>query len=208
MQRIRPVFARALVLGAIVPLALAASAPGAAAQGLGGSGAPHMVRIGAAGGVIVPTSDTRNALKQGIQGQAFVLLNVLQSFPLRFNLGYQKLNLKSVIASSTQQAVTGGDTKIFSGTAGTQIELLHGPLRPYITAGLGGFSVKSTLEGSSVPDSPSQFKFGIDGGAGIALQLGRLSAFVEGKVQNIYTDAGAINAKNIQAVPVSFGILF
>lgn len=209
MQRTRPVFARALVLGAIVPLALAASPAGAAAQGLGG-GAPHMLRIGVAGGVVVPTSDTRDALKQGVQAHAFALVNLVQGFPLRFNLGYQKLNLKSAIAAGAQE----GDTKILSGTAGTQIELMHGPLRPYLVAGVGGFNVTQTLEGANTgtlgsgSTSDSQFKFGIDGGAGVALQLGRISAFVEGKIQNIYTEAGAIDAKSIKAVPVSFGILF
>ena len=41
------------------------------------------------------------------------------------------------------------------------------------------------------------------------MKLGRLSAFVEGRVQNVYTkDTGVINSKDIRAVPVSFGLLF
>jgi hypothetical protein len=31
---------------------------------------------------------------------------------------------------------------------------------------------------------------------------------VEGRVQNVYTDAGFISEKNIQSVPVTFGLLF
>jgi opacity protein-like surface antigen len=207
MQRIRPVFARALVLGATATLALSVVPRTARAQGMA-SESPHMLRIGVAGGVVVPTSNTRDALKEGVQAHAFALVNLVQGFPFRFNLGYQKLNLKSIVASGTQQALT-GDTKILSGTAGTQIDLLHGPLRPYLVAGVGGFNVTQSLEGASTAStSESQFKFGIDGGAGVALQLGRISAFVEGKIQNIYTEAGAIDAKSIKAVPVSFGILF
>jgi hypothetical protein len=48
----------------------------------------------------------------------------------------------------------------------------------------------------------------IDGGAGIALKIGRLEAFIEGRVQNVYTNEGAIDASTIRAVPVTFGILF
>ena len=33
-------------------------------------------------------------------------------------------------------------------------------------------------------------------------------AFVEGRLQNICTDAGAVDARSIRAIPVSFGILF
>ncbi len=167
----------------------------------------RLVRVGFAGGVVVPTSDAKDALKNGLQGQAFVLLNVLPGFPLRFNLGYQKFDLKQALSAG---GATGGTTKLLSGAAGAQINLLRGPLRPYVTAGIGGFNVTNTLTtaSSTAGTSSSQFKFGIDGGAGIALNIGRIDAFVEGKIQNIYTDQGAMNLKSIQAIPVSFGILF
>ena len=167
----------------------------------------HMFRLGVAGGVIVPTSNASNALKTGVHAQAFGLINLLPGFPLRLNLGYQKLDLKTLLATAQQAAIPSGTTTILAGTAGTQISLLPGPVRPYLVAGVGGFNVKNTINNASAV-SPSQFKFGIDGGAGIAISLGRLSAFIEGRVQNIYTDSGAVRLKNIQAVPVSFGILF
>ncbi len=196
--------ARALLLLATIlsPLLLAAEARAQLAPG-----GEHLLRVGFAGGVVVPTSDARNALKNGVQGQGFVLLNLLPGLPLRFNLGYQKFNLKDAL---TAGGAVDGDTRILSGVAGAQLNLLRGPLRPYITAGLGGFNVQQTLTSTASPASVSnsQFKFGVDGGAGIALNIGRIAAFVEGKVQNIYTDQGAINVKSIQAVPVSFGIIF
>jgi hypothetical protein len=61
---------------------------------------------------------------------------------------------------------------------------------------------------SGLSTSTSQFSFGLDGGAGLAVSIGRLSAFVEGRVQNVYTQKGMTNLKSIQSVPVSFGILF
>lgn len=170
----------------------------------------HMIRIGAAGGVVVPTADTRTALKQGVHAQAFVLVNLLRGMPLRFNLGYQKFNLKQALsgapsASSTPDA---GSTEILAGVAGTQIDLLHGPVRPYVTLGLGGFDVRNALTAAAGGTSVSQLRFGLDGGAGLALKIGRLDAFVEGHLQNVYTQRGLIDARSIQAVPVSFGVLF
>jgi hypothetical protein len=168
----------------------------------------HMFRLGVAGGVIVPTADAHNALKTGVHAQAFGLVNLLPGLPLRLNLGYQKLDLKSLLATAQQAAAPSGTTGILAGTAGTQISLLPGPVRPYVVAGVGGFNVKNTLNAPTGSVSTSSLKFGIDGGVGIAISLGRLSAFVEGRVQNIYTDSGTVRLKNIQAVPVSFGILF
>ena len=165
----------------------------------------HLVRVGFAGGVVVPTADARNALKNGVQGQGFLLLN-LAGFPLRLNLGYQHFDLAQALASSQS---TSGSSNILGGVAGTQIDLLRGPVRPYLLAGVGGFNVTNMLTASSgASTSRSQFNFGVDGGAGLAVVLGRLSAFVEGRVQNVYTQHGAIDLKSIQSVPVSFGILF
>jgi len=164
----------------------------------------HLMRVGVAGGVVVPTADARNALKTGVQGQGFVLLN-LGGFPLRLNLGYQHFDLAQALASSRSAS---GSSNILGGVAGTQIDLLRGPVRPYLLAGVGGFNVTNMLTTTSGSTSQSQFNFGVDGGAGLAVAIGRLSAFVEGRVQNVYTQHGAIDLKSIQSVPVSFGILF
>ena len=170
----------------------------------------HMIRIGAAGGVVVPTSDTRTALKHGVHAQAFVLVNLLRGMPLRFNLGYQKFDLKQTLGATTSPAASSpGSTEILAGVAGTQLDLLHGPVRPYITLGLGGFDVRNVMTAAAGGSSSiSQLKFGLDGGAGISLKIGRLDAFLEGHLQNVYTQRGLIDAKSIQAVPVSFGVLF
>lgn len=167
----------------------------------------HLVRIGVAGGVVVPTSDTRAALKQGVQAQGFVLVNLLPAMPLRFNLGYQKFDLKQALSGTTSPTQAPGSTKVVSGVAGTQLDLLHGPVRPYVTVGLGGFDVTTAMT-AAASGSTSQLKLGIDGGAGLAVKIGRLDGFIEAHLQNVYTERGLIDARSIQAVPVSFGVLF
>jgi len=184
-----------------VPLALALLASAATVQAQVAE--QHLVRVGFAGGVVVPTADARNALKNGVQGQGFLLVN-LGGFPFRLNLGYQHFDLAQVLQGSQT-----GSSNIVGGVAGTQIDLLRGPVRPYLLAGLGGFNVMNSVTASGgASTSTSQFNFGLDGGAGLAVSIGRLSAFVEGRVQNVYTQHGATNLKSIQAVPVSFGVLF
>ncbi len=197
---------RITVIAAATALALLGVTRVAQPQQLTDDGT-HLVRIGAAGGLVVPTSNTRAALKQGVQAQGFLLVNLLPGMPLRFNLGYQKFDLKQALTSATSPDA--GSTEIVSGVAGVQRDLLHGPVRPYVTVGLGGFDVRSLMTATAgATPSTSQLKFGIDGGAGLALKIGRLDAFIEGHLQNVYTDRGLIDTKSIQAVPVSFGVLF
>jgi hypothetical protein len=164
----------------------------------------RLVRIGFGGGVVVPTSHAADVLENGINGQAFVLLDPGLGFPLRFNLGYQRFDRAAV-----QQALAAGQTTLLSGTAGLDMNLIRvGPLRLYLNAGLGAFALSDDVEGGTSGESSTDIRFGIDGGGGLALRLGRLDAFIEGRVQNVYTENGAIDRRDIRAVPVTFGILF
>jgi hypothetical protein len=164
----------------------------------------HILSLGFGGGVTVPTGAYKDAVKSGFNGQTYVLVHLGPLPALRFNLAFQKFNYKDALG------LTGGGTSaILSGTGGLQINLLRGPVRPYITAGLGAFDVRSTVDSVS-GTTQSKVNFGIDGGAGLAFTLGRhIDAFIEGKVQNVYTrNGGFTSSKSIQTVPVTFGILF
>jgi hypothetical protein len=182
----------------------AALASPIAGQMPGGLPERHLIRIGFGGGVSVPTSNAADALKNGINGQAFILLDPGFGFPIRLNLGYQKFDLKEALL----QGFT-GENRILSGVGGISLNLFSlGPLRPYITAGVGAFNVHQEISGGPAAMSESKTNFGIDGGGGLALKIGRFEAFIEGRVQNVYTEQGVIDTKSIRAVPVTFGILF
>ncbi len=102
-----------------------------------------------------------------------------------------------------------GESEIFGGTGGFSVDLIRGPVRPYITAGVGAFNVKQTaIQGGASAGNFSSTKFGIDGGAGLAFQIGRIDAFVEARLQNVYTEEGVIDQRSIQSIPVTFGIVF
>ncbi len=198
----------------VVVVALAAGFAGRAAAQMplsSGSGEEHhLIRIGFGGGASVPTAHAADALKTGVNGEGFVLVDLGMGLPaLRFNLGYQRFNYKDVITGATGS----GQNSMLSGVGGLNLPLFSlGPIRPYLTGGVGAFDLKDSFSGATPPTTTaaaaSAIHFGIDGGGGVQLKLGRLEAFVEGRIQNVYTDQGVINAKTIQAIPVTFGIMF
>lgn len=175
----------------------------------------HWLSVGFGGGEIVPTGNAKAHIDRGFQGQAYVVVNLGILPELRFNLGYQRFNFKQdVLNSLGVPSINGAHNNVLAGIAGTRIDLLRTPIRPYITAGVGAFNFKTVIDtgkagGKGSISSQSSTKFGLDGGAGLALSLGRVEAFAEGRVQNLYTNKGFVSsAKQIQAIPVSFGLLF
>lgn len=193
---------RLLLIGATILCATR----GAAQQQLQNN---YILSLGVGGGATIPTGNGGNTVKTGINGQAYALIQLPGFLALRFNFGYQKFDYNTQSALTT----TTGTREILSGIGGLQINLLHGPVRPYLTAGVGAFDIRgladtSTAATTSAASTASKINFGIDAGAGLALALGRVSAFVEGRVQNVYTkDGGFIkSAKQINVVPVTFGL--
>jgi len=167
---------------------------------------PKVFQVGFGGGVSVPVSDAKDALKTGWHGTGILRLN-MPGLPLDLSgaFSYSRFNLDA--ASSGY----GGTGRLLSGLANVSYSLpFPGPLKPYVTAGLGAFNLKADPDSSGVPSPGSQTKFGIDGGVGVRFGLMGLHGFIEGKLQNIYTDQGFNSAvtKNIntQIIPVTFGI--
>ena len=168
--------------------------------------AARPVRIGFGGGMSVPVSDAENAFKNGFHGKAMVQWEApVLPLGLRGSVGYSQLDLKS--------AATGVDNKakILSGLANVSYGFPVGPVKPYILAGVGAFNIKTEVAGTG---STSQTKFGIDGGAGVQFKLGGIAGFIEGKVENIFTDQGLSTAIGSSQefktliIPVTFGIFF
>ncbi|MCI0434584.1 MAG: porin family protein [Gemmatimonadetes bacterium] len=194
------------IVTTVTAATLVAAVPVQGQERSGQAPSTRMIRIGFGGGMAVPVGDAGDAFDSGVNGQACLLVSLGVLPPLRFNLGYQKFDLKSQgLISAT------GTTTIVSGVAGLSIDLFQaGPFRPYVTAGLGAFNVnEDVVDGFVSPDgSTSSVNFGIDGGAGLAIRLGRVEGFVEARVQNVYTESGVVDAESIRSIPVTFGFLF
>jgi opacity protein-like surface antigen len=166
-----------------------------------------MLQLGIGGGISLPVSDTKDAFKDG-----FHIRGILEVKPpmfplgLRGALGYQKFDLSHAPAGTT------GSGNILSGLGGITLGMWLGPLRPYVTAGLGAFRVETKVDSTGTEGSTHQTKFGIDGGAGVQFKLASLKGFLEGRIENVYTDQGfdtSIFKKNsTRIIPVTFGLMF
>jgi opacity protein-like surface antigen len=189
-------------------VAVASIAPLASAQV---PGVGRMVHFGVGGGVSVPVSDAKDAFKSGGHVKGWVSFKPpALPFGIRGALGYEKMDLKSVATTYAGTAPTGTGT-VISGLGDVTFGFPIGPIKPYILAGLGAFNLKAD-DGSGTSTSKTQF--GINGGVGLELHLGQISAFVEGRMENIYTDQGLSAALGsaekfkTQIIPVTFGISY
>ena len=164
--------------------------------------ASRFVTVGVGGGMSVPVSEAGNAFDSGFHMQGFARLNVPQ-LPVmpRFDLNFSQFDLKDAVGIP-------GKNQILAGLANLQMSVLPlGPVRPYVIAGLGAYHLKTETEGIS-PESVSSTRFGINGGAGVELNFGRINGFIEGRVDNVFTEKGMIDEEQIQVVPVTFGLTF
>jgi hypothetical protein len=183
------------VLAVLVSTPLAASAQVGLAE--------RFVTVGVGGGMSVPVNDAGTAFKNGFHMQGFARLKV-PSLPVmpRFDLNFSRFNLDDA------KVGVPGTSQILAGLANLQLSVLPlGPVRPYLIAGVGAYNLKTSTEGTS-PASVTDTKFGINGGAGVALNLGKLHGFAETRVDNVFTEKGMIDSQQIQVVPVTFGLTF
>jgi hypothetical protein len=188
-------------------------APMAHAQ-FGAMGMPgrKLVTFGLGGGVAVPVSDAKDAFKNGFNGLAYARI-APPGLPVSFglNVAFSRFDLadaKVTTGGSTTTAVTGGNSQLLAGLGDVKLDLMRSRIHPYLIAGLGAYNVKTNPAGSS-SSSNSDTRFGINGGGGISMSFGRVSGYIQGRVDNVYTsDNGAIKAKDIQIVPVTAGIEF
>lgn len=192
-----------VALGISLSLALGMTASVAFAQ----AGLPispkRLVSFGVGGGMSVPVNDAGDAFKSGVNAQGFVRFN-LPKLPVvpRIDLGYSRFDFDE------SQLGLPGTGQILSGLANMQVFLLPvGPIRPYVVGGVGAYDFKTETEGTSGV-SQNDLRFGINGGAGVVLKLGMVSAYIEGRVDNVYTEQGLIDTKQVQVVPVTFGVVF
>ncbi len=169
-------------------------------------GGERMIHFGLGGGLSVPVSDARDALKNGFGGQGWVSITPRWvPVTLRATFDFQKSDVDSLKFQGVSYG--GGTNQILSGLANARFDLMRGPLRPYVVLGLGGYNIKTSPTAVGVP-SKSSTNFGINGGAGLSVQIGPIYLYAEGRVDNVYTSSGLIDTKTIQMIPVTFGLSY
>ena len=203
---------RPIPMLSLAALMLAAAVP-AGAQDLsslvGGGAKERTWHIGVGGGVSVPIADAKDALDNGVNGQVyFSWAPRLLPWALRATANYDRHSLKGLTAGQD------GTGTLLGGLGGFTLGMPAGPVRPYVTLGLGAFNVASDVSGVGGKNTSST-KLGMDAGVGVQLKLGTIGAFVEGRIQNVFnSDTGTAGAKKTletlktQIVPVTFGLHF
>jgi opacity protein-like surface antigen len=208
-----------MIFGVLAAATVTISAPADAQMRMGSQGSGRPISFAFGGGASVPIGTYKDALKAGWNGQGSLIFN-FAGFPLalRTDLSYNKFSFKTDLpftpGGPTGPITTTDDVtqQILGGLANITIPINIGPISPYITAGLAGFNIKTTLSDAvSGAEDESDTKFAINGGAGLSMRLLGASAFIEAKINNVYTDNKFISNKELKAlqfVPITFGFVF
>jgi hypothetical protein len=130
-------------------------------------------------------------------------------FQFGVQVAFQQFDIKTATVSSgggySTTTSSNPTASLLAGMGEVKLELMRGPIQPYLTVGLGAYDVHT--DAGTGYSSSSTTRFGVNGGAGLAARLGSLRAFVQGRVDNVYSSSGGvINAKSIQVVPVTVGL--
>jgi hypothetical protein len=203
--------AAALTALALSPVALLAQDPAAAAA----TPSSRPIRFGFGGGVVVPREGaSARTLKQGAHGQGFVVFQLPAGLPaIRANVDFARMRLQPgpvppVVPGNGITAPTSEETvrSMLAGVASLKFDLLRGPVRPYVLAGVGGFRFQDEAQHGLSDETRTQIDFGVEGGAGLSIRLGPIDAFAETRLQNVYTkQKGLIDTRSVRAFPVTFG---
>jgi hypothetical protein len=180
---------RGILAGFGVALALAAVAAPAQAQ----------FSIGLAGGVTTPSGSINDREDMGYNGLIAVQAGIpLFPFKLRADLHYNSFG-GSGFTNTFNRAVDGTDSRVISGSINAVTNLLPGPVKPYLIAGVGYYDTQ--FGGSS-----GSRKMGYNYGAGVKFT----KLFVEARihsVQNTTFDV-ANGRRTSKFIPVSAGFMF
>src|SRR5688572_1104169 len=207
---------RSTMVVALTMLAMTAASADAQVR-MNQQGSQRPISIAFGGGASVPIGTYKDALKAGWNGQGSLIFNFAGlPLALRADLNYNRFTFKKDLpftAGSGSTTTTDDVTQqILGGLANVTIPINLGPVSPYITAGLAGYNIKTTLSNAVAgAEDESDTKFAVNGGAGLSMRLLGASAFIEAKVNNVYTDKKFISNKELKAlqfVPVTFGFVF
>jgi hypothetical protein len=157
------------------------------------------------GGLSVPTGAFKDLHDLGYHADVALLVN-LGGIPVRIRpeVTLSRFGLKDSLQQTAGGTYgPGGYSQMLGAFGQVEIPLVAGF---YLLAGAGALNVR-TDPGSGAAGT-TVTEFAIDGGAGWRLRLGSIEAFIEGRLNNVYTDRGALNLREVRVVPVTFGLVF
>lgn len=165
----------------------------AAIIALVGTGLPRqaeaqVIRAGLAAGPSIPVGDLGNVASTGFHAQGMLGLQ-LPLLPVRFRgeLLFQRFPLD-----------TDGNFQQFAGVANVLYTLVPTPMiTPYLIGGVGVYNSRFGNGNGSSTD------FGLNGGAGIRINLLVAELIAEGRFHHVLADNGSL-----QTIPITIGVIF
>jgi opacity protein-like surface antigen len=170
------------------------------------------IRYGVGAGAARPLTEARfQQIQTGAAGQAFLLLRVANGLPvIRIGADFSRVQFGPHAAGATGSVFGKSRTQV-GGVLSLRFDLSHGAVRPYLVGGVGAFSIRDALDitGSlSNGNSISTTQIGLDGGGGVSIRLGAVRAFLEARVQNLYTKPGFLDTGSTRMLPITAGLIF
>lgn len=165
-----------------------------------GTSAQAQLSFGLAGGATTPSGSLNDRQELGYNGLVTAQLGLpLLPFQIRADLQYNSFGAKNF-----NNVVNQADARIISGTVNGVINLLPGPIKPYVIGGVGYYD--TNFKGSSA----STRKLGYNYGAGVKFGLTGASLFIEARMHQVNEGSfSTINGRSTaKFIPVSVGILF
>jgi hypothetical protein len=170
-------------------------------------GGPRIIQFVVNGGAAVPTGKFSDAHDMGLHAAGSIILNVL-GLRLRPEATWTKFNIKDAFKNNLPCTPPGcttgaGSTQMIGAMGNIELPLFAGL---YVIGGVGELSLSTDNAAGAATFKGA--KFTIDGGAGWRARVGAISVFLEGRVNSVYTDQGAVNWKDVKVIPVTFGLVF
>jgi hypothetical protein len=186
---------------------------GATAGALRSQVAVSPIHFGVIGGTTIPVGDFRNFANTG--WNAGVLLTVsVPLVPISFRIDGQWQQLSGrVMHASDGEPDDQTNFRLIDGTANavyTFGSVL--PVKFYLIGGGGVYYGRARDD--AFPHTESATKFGVNGGAGVKLQLIGFAAFVEARYhyivhgEELLSHVGGSGSGGLSIVPISAGIVF
>lgn len=160
------------------------------------------VSFGVSAGASIPVGDFGDLNDAGFNFGAHARLSMpILPFALRFEVQHNRMKFSG---SDANTLVTSG-TVNGDYTLGSPIMVAM----PYVTAGLGGYYIKTALRGATAGATRygDVTNFGLNGGFGVRMPLAGFSTFAEARVHWVSTGDEFLSG-SATYVPLVFGITF
>ena len=155
--------------------------------------------IGLAGGGTTPSGSISDRDDMGYNGMLAIQAGLpLLPFKVRADLHYNSFGGSS-IGNAFTQAKAGTDSRVISGSLNAVLNLLPGPVKPYLIGGVGYYSTEFSGSGSSR-------KVGYNYGAGVKVT----KLFIEARLHTVQnTSFDVANGRTTgKFIPISVGFMF